>query len=128
MATAINLAAGQTSASNNRQIKTVGSAGNTVAFATDWVKMVDTDIVAQVNGTATACVATVERSAVDPAVLVNGVAQGAQAAPADDDGFDGNLATGVAPNIYTESGVGWWRINVTTVTGGTCSATLSGKG
>lgn len=128
MATDINFATGQPTASSNRQIKTVGSAGNTVAFATPWQKMVETDITAQVNGTATACVAVVERSSVDPGLIVNGSAQGPQTAPADADGFDGDLTAGIAPNIYNEPGVGWWRINVTTVTAGTCTATLSGKG
>lgn len=123
MATDINFATGQPSASENRQIKTVGSYGNTVAFATPWLKMVETEITAQVNGTATACVAVVQRSSTDPAGEY-----GAQTAPADADGFDGNLATGIPGNIYKEAGAGWWRINVTTVTGGTAAATISGKG
>lgn len=127
MATAIDFQTPAPQASQNRQAKTNGSAGNTVAFATDWVKFQDTDIVAALSGSATDVEAVVERSAVDPAFLVNGSPQGAQTSPADATGFTGDLSTGIAPNIYTESGVGWWRINVTTVTGGTCTATLSGK-
>ena len=114
--------AGVTSASSNRQINTTLTTASAV-FATDWIKFVDCNLVAQLDGTATSVVAVVERSATDPAGQY-----GAHAAPADATGFTGDLTAGIAPNEYVEPGVGWWRINVTTVTGGECTASLSGIG
>ena len=104
-----------------------GSAASST-FSTDWHMFVNTNIIAALSGTATSVTAVVERSAVNPALLVNGSAQGAVTSPADAAGITGNLATGVAPNIYTESGVGWWRIRVTAISGGNCIASLSGLG
>lgn len=114
---------GSVSASNNRQIQTVGASA-AAPFATAWTRFTIGDICAQISGSATAVVATVQRSDVNPS------ADGslAQAAPADATGFTGDPATGIAPNIYSEPGVGWWRVNVTTVTGGTVHASLSGLG
>lgn len=105
-----------------------GSAA-TVPFTTDWHQFVNTDIIAALSGTATAITAMVERSAVNPAGKgLTGAAQGAVTSPADSTGFTGDLSAGIAPNIYTESGVGWWRINVTAIAGGNCIASLSGLG
>lgn len=117
------LKSGLPSDSSNREITTEGASA-TVPFATPWTRFVACDICAQVSGSASAVVAVVQRSDVNPG------ADGAlaQAAPADATGFTGNPTTGIAPNIYTEPGVGWWRINVTTVTAGTVRASLSGIG
>lgn len=103
-------------------------SGKTAPFATDWNKFINTNIIAALSGTATAVTAVVQRSAVNPNLLVNGVAQGAVASPADATGFTGDLSAGIPPNIYTETGIGWWRINVTAVSGGNCTASLSGQG
>lgn len=119
---------GPIAASQQRKAVTAISRDNTDAFTTDWQRFVDTEIVVAVCGSATALTAVVERSAQDPALVVNGVAQGAEASPADDTGFSGDLSAGIAPNIYAERGVGWWRVNASVVTGGTCTASLSGKG
>jgi hypothetical protein len=127
MATAIQFEVGPIQASQNRKVKVNGSAGNTAPFQTPWTRFVNTSLIAALSGTATAVTATVLRSAVDPNFLVNGVAQGPAASPADSAGFSGSLATGITPNVYTELGAGWWCINVTAISGGTCTATLSGQ-
>ncbi len=112
--------AGVTSASGNKQITTTWGAATGV-FATDWQRFVACDIVAQVSGTATSVVAVIERSATNP-----DTDEDYTVAPADLTGLTGDLTTGVPPNIYTEPGVGWWRVNVTTNSGGSCTASLSG--
>ena len=95
---------------------------NNVGDAMAWTRFEMTDITAQISGTATTGTVVVERSARDPGP--NGAS--ASAAPADETGLTGNLATGVVPNVYVETGVGWWRIRATTVTGGQIIAALSG--
>lgn len=89
---------------------------------TGWTAFAATDICAQISGSATSVTATVERSDVDPTLKT------AQVAPADSAGFSGDPATGIAPNIYTEPGVGWWRWNITAISGGSVNVSLSGFG
>lgn len=112
----------QKSDSANTLLQTYG-AHDTVAFDTPWVRFANCDICAQVSGDASAVVAVVQRSDTNPAGPL-----GANAAPADTDGFSGSPADGIPPNIYAEPGVGWWRMHVTTVTDGTVYASLSGSG
>ena len=104
--------------------------GFTSPFTTDWHQFTNTDVVIALSGSATAVVAVVERSCVNPFARVAGslVPQGPITTPADSDGFSGNLSAGIPANIYTESGVGWWRVRVSSVTGGDCTASLSGLG
>lgn len=117
--------AGVVSASGNREIVTLSQTLTGVG-ATDWVRFVNTQIVAQVSGVATAITAVVERSDINPAGPRDpGVTH---VAPADTTGFTGDPATGVVPNVYIEPGVGWWRINVTALTGASVNLSLSGIG
>jgi len=111
---------GQVDASDNNELVIAVTTGITAATTTPWTRFANCDIVAQVTGDATAFVATIQRSATNPDGPV-----GALPGPADDDGFDGDLTAGIAPNIYTEAGVGWWRWNVTTCTGETLGANCS---
>lgn len=114
---------GLPSASNNKQIVS-GSQLLADPGATEWVKFVDCDIAVALSGTATTVVATVERSSTDPAGTAN-------IAPADNTGFTGDLTAGLAapePNIYTEPGVGWWRVNVGTLTAGNVTVSMTGIG
>lgn len=125
MANLVQIKSGPIQASQNRKAKVMGSSGNTVPFQTAWVQFINTNLLAALSGTATAVVAIIERSAVDPNLGSLGAVTPI-ISPADSAGFTGSLATGIPPNIYSEPGIGWWRINVTSVTGGTCTATLSG--
>lgn len=101
----------------------------TAPFNTDWHQFVGTDIVAALTGTATSITAVVQRSSVAPTQVATALQPaGPLISPADNVGFSGNLSAGIAPNIYTESGVGWWRISVTAISGGNCYASLSGLG
>ena len=126
--TAFQFEEGPIQASQNRKVKTFGSFDNTVPFQTPWVKFINSNFTAALSGTATAVTATVLRSATNPNLQINGAALATYSSPADANGFSGNLSTGIVPNIYTETGVGWWCINVTAVSVGTCTATLSGQG
>lgn len=93
----------------------------TTTGLTEWVRFNDTQVIVQVSGTATSAIGLVERSAVDPAVSTDYVA------PVDS-GFSADLTTGLAGNAYVESGVGWWRVRLTTVTAGNVFVALSGQG
>jgi hypothetical protein len=106
----------------SREIVTAYAAGS-APFTTDWQRFIGSDIVIALTGTATSVTVTVERSPTDPSSPA-----GALTSPADSAGFTGNLSTGIPPNIYTESGVGWWRVNVTAISGGNCTASMSGGG
>jgi hypothetical protein len=108
---------------SNFSLVTMLDSAKTAAFTGDWQMFQNCNIIAALSGTATSCIAVVERSATDP----NGPFA-ANAVLADSTGFNGNLATGVPANVYQEASVGWWRIRATTVSGGTCTASLSGLG
>lgn len=95
---------------------------NTTADLMNWTRFEMTDVTAQISGTATTATVVVERSARDPGPD----GSMASAAPADSAGLSGNLVTGVVPSVYVETGVGWWRIRATTVTGGRIIGALSG--
>lgn len=77
-------------------------------------------VVVQLSGTATDIVAIVERSSRDP-----GSAQ-VNWAPAEDDTFSGDLSAGIAPRAYTDPAIGFWRVRITTLTGGTCKVSIIG--
>lgn len=94
------------------------------AGAMEWTRFADTQVIAQITGTATTGTVVVERSAIEPTSTTSST----YAAPADDTAFTGDLTSGVSPRVYTESGVGWWRIRVTTATAGYLDCALSGKG
>ncbi len=116
---------GQLSASTNREVKSCVSLANTEAFETDPIKFVSCQLIGQVSGDATDIVVLPERSATDP----DGPFGPTWApAPTYADGFTGDLSAGIAGIVFTEPGVGWWRLRGATVTGGDCSAALSGLG
>lgn len=93
-----------------------------VTGATDWVQFQDTNIIVQIDGAATDIVAVVERSALDPSKYTD-----ATWAPADDLPITGDPSSGLSPFVYIELGVAFWRVRVTTLTGGTATVSLSGK-
>lgn len=74
----------------------------------------------QIAGTATSIVAVVERASEDP----NG--DRVNWAPAEADTFSGNLSAGIAPRIYVEPADGFWRVRVTTLTGGYVRVSIVG--
>ena len=77
-------------------------------------------VTVQLSGTATAIVAIAERSSRDPG--------GAEAnwAPAEDDTFSGDLSAGISARAYEDPAVGFWRVRITTLTGGTCKVSIVG--
>lgn len=79
------------------------------------------DVIVQLSGTATDIVATVEHATRDPgSAEVNW-------APAEDSGFSGDLSAGIPPRSYSEPATGFWRVNVTTLTGGNCKVSIVGE-
>jgi len=98
-----------------------GRATLTATGQTGWMKFIAGDLIVQLDGAATAVTASVQRSSTNPAL------GSVTPAPADSTGFTGNPSTGIAPNIYTETGVGWWRVNVTDLTGTPLNISLTGK-
>ena len=69
-------------------------------------------VTVQMAGTATNIVAVVERASQDPG------SGNEDWAPAEPEPISGNLSAGIPPRVYTEPVDGWWRIRVTTLTGG----------
>lgn len=88
---------------------------------TDWICLTG-QVVVQITGTATAISVRVERSSLCP-----DSESGPNPAPADGPGIEisGNASTGIAPVVYVEPAVGWWRLVVTSIAG---SANLSISG
>jgi hypothetical protein len=88
--------------------------------ATDGIRL-QGDVVVQISGTATNIVAVVEHATRDPG--------GAQAnwAPAETSGFTGDLSLGMSPRVYMEPATGFWRVNVTALTGGNCRVSIVGE-
>lgn len=79
------------------------------------------NVTVQLSGTATSCTAIVERASRDPgSAEVNW-------APAEDDPFSGDLSAGMAPRAYEDPAVGFWRVRVTTLTGGYCRVSIVGE-
>lgn len=70
-----------------------------------------------ITGTATSFTARAERSASGAAGTF---------APADDDYFTGNLATGFPVRLYDEPTKGHWRVNITALVGGNATVNISG--
>lgn len=88
--------------------------------STDWVAL-SGQVAVQATGTATSFTGVVERSARDPL-------DGADPAPAGDAPLSGDISAGLPPELYAEPGVGWWRVRVTTLQGGTATVAISGRG
>lgn len=78
-------------------------------------------VVVQVSGTATSVSAIVEHCTRDPASTE------ANWAPADDTAFSGDLSAGMAPRPYAEPAVGWWRVRVSSISGGDCKVSIIGE-
>lgn len=79
------------------------------------------DVIVQISGDATNIVATVEHATRDP-----GTSE-ANWAPAEDTGFSGDLSAGIPPRSYSEPATGFWRLNITTLTGGNCKVSIVGE-
>lgn len=90
------------------------------AGATDAVRL-QGDVVVQISGTATAITANVERASRDP--------NGAEVnwAPAEGEAFSGDLSAGISPRAYFEPATGFWRLNISALTGGTCKVSIIGE-
>ena len=85
--------------------------------STDGVSFVATPIDIQLGGTATAMAAVVERSPTDPAVTASwATVDSYSAAPA-----------AIGLKAYQEAGIGWWRVRVTSLTGGTVTIAITGR-
>lgn len=104
------------------QYAVTGWATFSGAGTTNWIKFANTNVTVQADGTATSMSATVERTTRDP--NAGPVTQ----APADGVAFTGSAAAGLTPNVYQETGVAWWRVNVASVSGGSVTFSLSGMG
>lgn len=99
------------------------SAPFTTTGSTEWAKFQDTMVIVQLDGTATSVTAIVERTTLDP-----NRSDVFYYAPADDTPITGDPSSGISPSIYQEYGVAWWRVRLTAVAGGTCVASMSGRG
>lgn len=87
---------------------------------TDFVR-VQGDVVVQISGTATAITAKVERASRDPnSGEVNW-------APAETETFSGDLSAGIPPRAYFEPATGFWRLNISALTGGNCKVSIIGE-
>lgn len=93
------------------------------AGTSDVVRVTGSSGELQVDGTCTSLSGQLQRSAFDP----NNVPTGFTLAwaPVGSAQSAVNPSTGVAPVSFTEAGVGFYRYNATTVTGGTCNVSLS---
>ena len=81
----------------------------------------DAGVVVQFSGTATAITAIIERSTLDP------VRDTPNWAPAMLDPVIGSLFTGIAPFLFDEPARAYWRVRITTLTGGNCTVVKSGE-
>lgn len=81
----------------------------------------DDGVYIQISGSATAITAIVERSTKDP------TRETANWAPAMAIPITGDLSAGIAPFIFNEPARGYWRVRITTLTGGTCTVVISGE-
>lgn len=95
----------------------------TAPGASVWVVLTMGDVAVSLSGTATDVYAITERCAWDPASGDCGES------PAGDAPFTGDLTLGVPSRLYTEAGMGWWRVRVVSMTAGTeVCCTVSGLG
>lgn len=102
---------------NNRTelFETISSAAST-----DPVRL-QGRVIVQLSGTATAITAVVEHCTRDPSTAeVNW-------APAEDEAFSGDLSAGMAPRPYEDPAIGWWRVRVTSISGGNCKVSIIGE-
>lgn len=93
------------------------------AGSSDYVRFQESEaeVVFHLSGTATSFVAVVERATRDP------VRDTANWAPAEDEQWTGNLATGVAPRIYHEPLRGYWRLRIISMSGGNLRLNIMGE-
>lgn len=110
-----------TSQASRSVMEVLYDEGRVAPYASDYKQFGTGSLVLSLSGTATAVTVQVQRSPTPPDRLGN-----ASWAPADV-AVSGSLATGVLPVEYIEPTFGWWRVNVTAVSGGTVSASLSGQ-
>ena len=78
------------------------------------------DVSVQLSGTATDIVAVVERSSQDPGSGEENWA------PVEGETFTGDLSAGIPPRAYIEPAAGWWRVRVSTLTGGYVRVSMAG--
>jgi len=78
-------------------------------------------VIVQIAGTATDIEATVEHATQDP-----GSGQ-EDWAPAESEIFSGDLSAGIPPRELKEPAIGWWRVNVTSLTGGYARVSIIGE-
>lgn len=90
------------------------------AGQTDEVRL-QGSVIVQLSGTATAVNAIVEHATRDPG------SSEANWAPASDDAFTGDLSAGMAPRPYSEPATGWWRVRITSMSGGNCKVSIIGE-
>jgi hypothetical protein len=90
-------------------------------FVSDWGRFANCSIIAQVSGSATGITASIERADLDPANYPE------NAAPADSAGFTGDPSSGMVPKLYSETGTGWWRWNISAISGGSVTISLAGS-
>lgn len=102
------------------QVLAVTDSGQTAAYASNTQQFFAGSIGVSVWGTATLCSVQVQRSATGPDDPL-----GVNFVPADIP-ITGNPSTGLTPVIYTEPSFGWWRVNVTSITGGSLNTSISG--
>ena len=91
-----------------------------IGYTSPYVRL-QGSVVVQLSGDATSVAGRVEYSSRDPG--------GAEAnwAPAEDTGFSGDLSAGIAPRTYVDPASGWWRFNLTGLTGGNCKVSIIGE-
>lgn len=89
------------------------------------IKRLIGDVIVTFTGTATEAVVRVERAS---RLLINPSASDANWAPVDVSPFNQtiNPSAGAEVAFYREPTMGWWRVNVISVTGGTVSVNISG--
>jgi hypothetical protein len=87
---------------------------------TEWICM-SGQIGVQITGQATSITAVVERSSLDPLS-----SDGANPTPADGVTLTGDPSSGLIPTGYYEPGTAWWRVRVSSLSGGVVTISLSG--
>lgn len=102
----------------SRSISTITTLEGT--GSTEWVCLTG-QLAVQITGSASALTYMVERSVTDP----NGN-MGAHAAPADDAPLKGEPILGMSPQGYFEPGCAWWRVTISSMSGGPLLVAISG--
>lgn len=105
---------------NSLQLQSLTDVEQPIPYISDSIQFANCEVIVTVSGTATSCTVQVQRSAFSPTDPL-----GPLWVPADVV-ITGDPATGILPVVYSEPAFGWWRLNVTTITGGYLNATFSG--